>query len=259
MDTRPIGIFDSGLGGLTALGALKELLPYENFIYLGDTLRVPYGDKSESELLKCASDDIRFLLNHDVKAILIACGTVSSTLSPEHFSRIPVHTEGVVIPSVKKALDITNGKIGIIATAASIRAGVYRRMLLEKRPELEVYDVACPEFVPLVESGKTLADDPEVIRAAEKYLLPLKEKGIDTLILGCTHYPLLKEAILKILPEVCLVDVGKCAAEEIYKSIDKNENGGRCEFYVTKNAEGFKNNAQRFLGYKTENVKEVIL
>ena len=111
MDTRPIGIFDSGLGGLTALAELKKALPEEHFVYLGDTLRVPYGDKSREELLKCAEDNIKFMLSKGVKAILIACGTVSSTLSAEDFKKIPVITEGVVIPSVKKALDITNGKM----------------------------------------------------------------------------------------------------------------------------------------------------
>ncbi len=259
MDTRPIGIFDSGLGGLTALSHLRECLPNEKLVYLGDTLRVPYGDKSREDLLKCAEDDIRFLLSKNVKAILIACGTVSSNLTAEQFAKIPVITEGVVIPSVKKALDITRGKIGIIATAASIRAGAFKKALQSANSELEIYDVACPEFVLLVESGKTSKNDKEVMRAAEKYLLPLKEKGIDTLILGCTHYPLLSEVIVEILPDVNLINVGKEAAEQIKNKIEKSKGEGGCEFYVTSCPESFLKNASNFLNEEIKEVKEIRL
>jgi len=258
MDTRPIGIFDSGLGGLTALNSLKKALPSESFVYLGDTLRVPYGDKSRQELLKCAEDNIKFMLSKGVKAILIACGTVSSTLSAEELKKIPVITEGVVIPSVKKALDITNGKIGIIATAASIKAGAYKKALLEKRRELEIFDVACPEFVPLVEGGKTSIEIPEVKSAIEKYILPLKQKGIDTLILGCTHYPLLEDAIRSVLGEVNYVNVGACAAEEIIKKVDKG-NLGVCDYYVTSDCEGFVKKASKFLGEDIKRAEEICL
>lgn len=258
MDTRPIGIFDSGLGGLTALAELKKALPEEHFVYLGDTLRVPYGDKSREELLKCAEDNIKFMLRQNVKAILIACGTVSSTLSAEDFKKIPVVTEGVVIPSVKKALDITNGKIGIIATAASIKAGAYKKALLERRGDLEIYDVACPEFVVLVEADKTSIEIPEVREAIEKYILPLKKAGIDTLILGCTHYPLLEDAIRSVLGDVNFINVGKCAAEEIISKIEKG-NLSACEYFVTSDCEGFKEKAGKFLKEGIENIKEISL
>ncbi len=258
MDTRPIGIFDSGLGGLTALNFLKKALPNESFVYLGDTLRVPYGDKTREELLKCAESNIKFMLTKNVKAILIACGTVSSTLSADDLRKIPVITEGVVIPSVKKTLNITNGKIGIIATAASIKAGAYKKALLEKNPSLEVYDVACPEFVPLVEGDKTSIDIPEVRIAIEKYILPLKQKGIDTLILGCTHYPLLEDAIRSILGEVNFINVGECAAEEIINRIDKG-NIKNCEYYVTSDIEGFVKKAGKFLGEDIKTAEEICL
>lgn len=260
MDTRPIGVFDSGLGGLTALSSLFEFLPNENFIYLGDTLRVPYGAKTKEELLKCAADDISFLLKKNVKAILIACGTVSSTLTKEDFSRIPVLTLGVVAPSVERAVNTTkNKKIGIIATEASIRAGAYEREIKNLSPDSSVFPAACPEFVPFVEAMRINCEDSEVYKTAEKYLLPLKEKGIDTLILGCTHYPLLSDVISDILPDVNFINVGAEAAKIISEKIDKNPQGcGECEFYVTKDPEQFKINGSKFLKkeiqkvYKTE-------
>ena len=260
MDTRPIGIFDSGLGGLTALSSLSEFLPNENFIYLGDTLRVPYGAKTRDELLKCAEDDIRFLLKKDVKAILIACGTVSSTLSEEELEKVPVLTLGVVIPSVNRAVNVTkNKKIGIIATEASIKAGAYEREIKKLLPDCEVFPVACPEFVPFVEAMRLNCEDSEVYKTAEKYLLPLKEKGIDTLILGCTHYPLLLNVISDILPNVNFINVGTEAARVICDKIEKNSEGhGECDFFVTKESEQFKINGSKFLKkdiqkvYKTE-------
>lgn len=255
MDNRAIGIFDSGLGGLCALSKLSEILPNEKFIYLGDTARVPYGDKTLDELLNCADGDFRFLLSKNVKAILIACGTVSSNLTPEQYKKIPVLCEGVISPAAKSAVETTkNKKIGIIATAASIRAGAYKRAVLSLCPDAEVFDIACPEFVPLVESGKTDFSIPEVAATAQKYLLPLKEKGIDTLILGCTHYPLLSAAILSVLPDTSLIDVGEMAAESIAKSLCEegllSGGEGGCEFFATSDAEGFRLKAQNFL--KTE-------
>lgn len=255
MDNRPIGIFDSGLGGLTALSRLRELLDNEDFVYLADTARMPYGDKSYDELLGCAKDDISFLLSKNVKAILIACGTVSSNLSGEQFEKIPVLTEGVILPSVKKAAE-NSKKIGVIATAASIRAGAYKRELLRINPTLSVFPVACPKFVPLIESGKTSSEDTEVIEAAREYLEPLKNEGIDTLILGCTHYPLLSDAIRDVLPDVTLIDVGAAAAESLSLKIDRASLGkkGNCEFYVTSNKEGFIKNGEKFLEEKIDAV-----
>lgn len=252
MDTRAIGIFDSGLGGLTALSRLSALLPNEKIIYLGDTLRVPYGDKERSELLKCAEDDFRFLLKHDVKAIIIACGTVSSNLSDEDFESVPVLCRGVITPAAKKAVALSkNRKIGIIATAASIRAGAYKKTVLSLCSDAEVFDIACPDFVPLIERGKLDKNDPDVRAAVEKYLTPLKQNGIDTLILGCTHYPLLADAILDFLPDVALIDSGAEAAEDMAAALkEKNLLSSECggeNFFVTSNPEGFEKSAELFL------------
>ena len=265
MDTRPIGIFDSGLGGLTALSRLSTLLPNENFVYLGDTLRVPYGDKARGELLKCAEDDFKFLLGHGVKAIIIACGTVSSNLSNEDFARVPVLCRGVITPAAKKAVALSkNRKIGIIATAASIRAGAYKKTVLSLNQNAEVFDVACPDFVPLIERGKLDKNDPEVKAAVEKYLTPLKQNGIDTLILGCTHYPLLADAILEFLGDVTLIDSGAEAAEDMAVALkdagllNETQNGG-LSLFVTSNAEGFKKSAALFLQKPIDRVDTITL
>lgn len=259
MDNRAIGVFDSGLGGLTALSELKKILPNESFVYLGDLKRVPYGDKSYDELLDCARDDFSFLLKKDVKAILVACGTVSSNLSTEQFKAVPVLCYGVILPAVKKAASVSkNKKIGIIATEASIRAGAYKKLLLQYCQDAEVFDVACPEFVPLIESGRVNRDDGEVLSVVKKYLLPLKQKKIDTLILGCTHYPLLSEVIKEILPDVLLVDVGKEAATAIAEEIKARSLEGEGEktqsFYVTARENEFKALAEKFLGQKIDSV-----
>lgn len=265
MDKRPIGIFDSGLGGLTALSRLSHLLPDENYIYLGDTLRVPYGDKTRPELLKCAEDDFKFLLKNKVKAIIIACGTVSSNLSCEDFEKIPVLCKGVIAPAAQKAVETTkNNKIGIIATAASIRAGAFKRVINSLCADAEVFDVACPDFVPLIERGKTSKNDPEVKEAVKKYLTPLKENGVDTLILGCTHYPLLSDAIKEFLPDAALIDSGAEAAEDMalaLKNADllSGEQIGGQSFFVTSNAEGFKQNAAIFLKKEIDSVTEITL
>jgi len=265
MDKRPVGIFDSGLGGLTALSRLSRLLPNENYIYLGDTLRVPYGDKTRPELLKCAEDDFRFLLQNKVKAVLIACGTVSSSLSGEDFAKIPVLCRGVINPAAQKAVEVTkNNKIGIIATAASIRAGAFKRVINTLCSNVEVFDIACPDFVPLIERGKTSKSDPEVKEAVKKYLSPLKENGVDTLILGCTHYPLLSDAILEFLPNVALIDSGAEAAEDMAAALKNadllsgEQNAGQ-SFFVTSNADSFKQNAAIFLRKEIDAVKEITL
>ena len=257
MDNRAIGVFDSGLGGLTAVSALRRLLPNEDIVYLADTKNVPYGDKSREELLKLAESDIDFLLSKEVKLILIACGTVSSTLTEEQMQKYGVHVVGVIAPAVDAAAEKSkNGKIGVIATAASIKSGAYKKKMLEKDGEREVFDVACPKLVLLIESGKT--EGAEVKEALLEYLEPLKENGIDTLVLGCTHYPLLKKEVGAILPDAALIDVGEEAAEEVKEFLIKNdmlsENGGDSEFFASGDCEDFREKASRFLGESIEKV-----
>lgn len=258
MDNRAIGVFDSGLGGLTAVSALRRLLPNENIVYLADTARVPYGDKSQKELLRCADDDISFLLSKDVKMILIACGTVSSTLSREQMEGYGVKVVGVLEPAANAAVSASkNGKIGVIATVASIKSGAYKAKMLKKDGNREVFPVACPKLVPLIESGKT--EGAEVNAALCEYLEPLKEQGIDTLVLGCTHYPLLKKEISAILPDAALVDVGENAAKVVKEYLTENnmlsDCGGDCKFFASGDSEDFCRKASRFLGYQIQEVK----
>ncbi len=257
MDNRAIGVFDSGLGGLTAVSALRRLLPNENIVYLADTKNVPYGDKSRDELLKLAESDINFLLSKGVKLILIACGTVSSTLTQEQMRSFGVRVVGVIAPAVEAAVkESKNGKIGVIATAASIKSGAYKARISEKSSDCEVFPVACPKLVPLIESGKT--EGAEVKSALLEYLTPLKESGADTLVLGCTHYPLLKKEISAILPDAALIDVGEKAAEEVKEFLTKSdmlsESGGDCRFFASGDCEDFKEKASRFLGHGIEKV-----
>ena len=211
MDNRPIGVFDSGMGGLTAVRELAALLPHEQLIYFGDTGRVPYGGRSRNTIIRYARQDVAFLRSFDLKAIVVACGTVSTTALPilqAEAEGFPIF--GVVESTARQAADATrNGKIGLIATRASIRTGAYQAVITRLRPEAQVSALACPLFVPLVENGRTQPGDVVIETVAAEYLAPLKAEGVDTLVLGCTHYPLLKEVIRNFMgADVTLIDSG---------------------------------------------------
>ena len=196
MDTRPIGVFDSGLGGLTAMRELSRLLPGERLVYFGDTGRVPYGGRSRETILKYARQDVAFLRQFDPKAVVIACGTVSTTALDTLRAENLFPVWGVVEPAVKAAAAATgNKKVGLIGTAATIRSGAYEKALAELDESIEVTVRACPLFVPLVENGRTRPGDVVIETVCGEYLEDMKRAGVDTLILGCTHYPLLKEVI----------------------------------------------------------------
>ncbi|MCD7887120.1 MAG: glutamate racemase, partial [Clostridiales bacterium] len=187
MDNRPIGVFDSGMGGLTTVRALAKQLPAEDIVYFGDTGRVPYGGRSQETIVRYARQDVAFLRTFDLKAVVIACGTVSSAalgvLSAEQ--DIPIF--GVVGPTALRAAQVThNNKIGLVATAATVRTGAYERIMRHANPMAEITSLACPLFVPLVENGRTQPGDIVIETVVREYLTPLKEKGIDTLVLGCT-------------------------------------------------------------------------
>lgn len=176
MDTRPIGVFDSGLGGLTAVRSLREILPEEDLVYFGDTARVPYGGRARETLLKYARQDVRFLQTFDLKAILIACGTVSTTCLEALQAENDLPIVGVVEPTCRRALAVTKtGKTGVIATLASIRSGAYEACLRRLNPQVEVYGKPCPLFVPLVENGRTRPGDTVIETVAREYLEPLLE------------------------------------------------------------------------------------
>lgn len=216
MDLRPVGIFDSGMGGLTAVRELRRLLPAEDIIYLGDTARVPYGGRSVAELEDIALSDVRFLLSRVVKAILVACGTVSSNCMGLVMGAAGVPASGVVVPAAREAVNCTrSGRIGVLATLATARSGAFEREIAAMAPDASVLSSGTAELVPLVEAGRTSLDDDGVRAALTGCLAPFTGGAVDTLILGCTHYPLLGAAIAGLLgPEVRLIDAGAAGARE---------------------------------------------
>ena len=221
MDNRPIGVFDSGLGGLSAVKEMMNLMPNEDVIYFGDTGRVPYGSRSQETLIKYVSQDIRFLKTFDIKMIIIACGTASSAVLPWISDGLDTKILGVVEPASKAAvLASRSNRIGVLGTAATIRYGKYVEYIKKLNPEAEVFQKACPMFVPLVENGYADSEVTKII--AKEYLLDLKDKGIDTIILGCTHYPLLKEVIQDIAGnDVTLIDSGAEASKAAFELLKK--------------------------------------
>ena len=255
MDMRPIGVFDSGLGGLTAVHSLWKILPEENLIYFGDTARVPYGGRSKETILKYARQDVRFLRSFDLKAILIACGTVTTTSLDTLQTENDLPIVGVVEPTCRRALLVTKTKkVGMIATLASVRSGAYEATLRRLDPTVEVICKPCPLFVPLVENGRFRRGDVVIETVAREYLEPLKETGIDTLILGCTHYPLLTDIIGEIMgPEETLVSAGEESAFELKRLLKASglradeSRQGEPEFYVSDRAEDFEKIASVFL------------
>ena len=254
MDQRPIGVFDSGSGGLTAVREIRSILPSENIIYFGDTSRVPYGGRSAEILLKYARQDVRFLRTFDIKAILVACGTVSTTALPQLRKESDIPILGVVEPACRRAAAVTrNKRVGLIATAASVRSGAYQRILQELDPDVAVTARACPLFVPLVENGRFRPGDPVIETVAREYLEPLRATGIDTLILGCTHYPLLTEIIADIMgPGVTLIDSGAAAARVLRQTLSDRgalaqRDHGTLTLYASDRPEDFGALAGQFL------------
>ena len=255
MDTRPIGVFDSGLGGLTAVRQLRRVLPGEDIVYFGDTGRVPYGSRGQDIIVQYARQDIRFLLSRDVKFIIAACGTVSSTYPPEEAARLPVPFTGVVGATARAAVDATrNRRIGIIGTAATVRSGSYAAVIRDMLPEVEIFAKACPMFVPLVENGWIQPDNAVTRQTAEIYLRSVKEAEVDTLILGCTHFPLLAPIIEQVLPGVTLINSGREAAIRCAGILQQQgllsdrQRPGNHHFCVSDRVDDFSSVATMFLG-----------
>ena len=255
MDARPIGVFDSGLGGLTTVKSLAKLMPGEKIIYLGDTGRVPYGSRSRDTIIKYARQDADFLAGFDIKAMVIACNTVCSTAFGFLDTTYDLPVYEVVRPPVIKAAELTkNGKIGVIGTAATIRSGAYKAALETIRPDLSVFSAPCPLFVPLVENGRFAEDDGAALIIAEDYLSQLRNAGIDVLIMGCTHYPLLRGVISKVMgQDVTLIDSGaetaKLVADDITaRGIEAPCGGdGSIKYFVTDGIDEFSALASRFM------------
>ena len=252
MDNRPIGVFDSGLGGLSCVKELMRIMPNEDVIYFGDTGRVPYGSRSQETLMKYVRQDIRFLKSFDIKMIIIACGTASSAVLPWIEDELDTKILGVVDPAAKAAVKASVTKrIGVLGTEATVRYGKYVDDIKSISPDTEVYQKACPLFVPLVENG--YADSSVTKTIAKEYLRELQDKGIDTLILGCTHYPMLKGVIKEIMGDgVTLIDSGAEAANcalELLKDMDLqgDENIGEYKYFVSDYAEDFARLGGMFL------------
>ena len=254
-ESSAIGVFDSGLGGLTAVKELMRFLPHENIVYFGDTGSVPYGNRSRETIKKYAMQDVRFLKSKDIKVLIAACGTVSS-VAGDLGSEFGIPYTGVVKPTALAASEATNnGRIGIIGTTATINSSSYKTAIENIDSRLQVFQQDCPLFVPLVENGFIDRHDIVVRTVAERYLKPLIESGVDTLILGCTHYPILRDVIADVMGQgVILIDSGKetarYAAELVHKNGLANPQrlNGVCEYYVSDKVDGFSRIAGLFLG-----------
>ena len=255
-----IGVFDSGLGGLSAVKELMNVLPAEKIIYFGDTGRVPYGTRSRDTIRKYAFQDAQFLLSRNVKMIVAACGTVSSVAGAPLEEKLAVPYTGVVNPTAYTAVRKTrNGKIGVIGTAATVGSHSYKLRLQKLNPDVQVFEQACPLFVSLVENGIIHRDDQITRLVVRRYMAELKDNGVDTVILGCTHFPLLREAISDYMGEdVTLVDSGFETANYAAKVLKENDllnddaSVKQPEFFVSDTPDGFESVAGLFLGRDME-------
>ncbi len=260
MKKRAIGIFDSGVGGLTVFKSIREHFPNEDIIYFGDTARVPYGPKSKHTVINYSIQNTRFLIQQNIKMLIIACNTSSAVAIPYLQKMTDIPVIGVIIPGAEEAISLSKtGKIGIIGTEGTIKSQAYEKELLLLNKELELYSRACPLFVSLVEEGwldKTVTD--EIIK---DYLDCFKQKNIDTLILGCTHYPVLKPAIDKYFQgDIKLVDSSLAIIKHIKKYIsNSSSNKGKDIFYVSDNEDKFVKIANMILGKNVSNLKKVSL
>jgi glutamate racemase len=269
----PIGIFDSGVGGLTVYRALHDRLPNEHFVYLGDTARVPYGTKSLATVERYAIENSQFLASLGIKLLVVACNTASALALPKIRERIGLDVVGVIGPGARKAVEITkdesNPKIGVIATEATVASNAYYEAIRRASDTAEVIQAACPLFVPLAEEN--WLHEPETVAIAAKHLKKVIEFGSDALVLGCTHYPILRDVIQQTVgANVKLIDSGEATAEEVEKLLlEKGLASTRqivghrslCDdldhFYVTDAAERFARVAERFLGTQPSKLEAI--
>lgn len=259
---RSIGIFDSGIGGLTVLHSIMRTLPGENTIYVGDTARVPYGTKSARAVTQYSLEIGNFLNNMQIKALVVACNTASAVALPKLKETFDIPVIDMIGPAARKAAKVSgNGKIGIIGTEGTIRSGAYEKTLKEIKENLTVTSSSCPLFVPLAEEG--WVDNDIALMTAQRYLEVFKESQIDTLILGCTHYPLFKETIGKVMGRhITLVDSGEEAAHELRILLEERNEAGkeeksRRQYFVTDTPDRFLRLGKRFLGEEIGQVNHV--
>lgn len=260
---KPIGVFDSGIGGLTVVKRLMSVLPKESIVYFGDTARVPYGSKSNETVIEYSIQNTKFLLQKGVKAVVVACNTASSIALDELKNNFDVPVIGMIMPGAQMAVENTqNKKIGVIGTRATISNRAYSKVIKEIDPEIEVFEKACPLFVPLAEEGWT--HHKATYEIAEEYLKELRDKEVDTLVLGCTHYPILADVIQEVIgKDVKLIDSGIASSEVVrseLRRIGLETNSavpGNASFYVSDIPTTFKQVAELFLGKEINEVIKV--
>ncbi|MBQ6367245.1 MAG: glutamate racemase [Erysipelotrichaceae bacterium] len=261
MSEQYIGVFDSGVGGLTVFKSIMESMPSENLLYFGDTAHVPYGTKSEKQIRKFVLNDVAFLHRFPLKAIVIACNTADSVagqLLRETYPEEKIF--GVIEPAAAEAVRSTvNKKIGIMATKATVASKAYDRAILAKDPTMDLISVPCPLLVPLVENGRFEKDDPVVRMVLSEYLEPLIRYGVDTIVLGCTHYPLLKEAIQSLAPEIHLISSSDAAAKVLKEAFPAEEGQGIRRYFVSDDRQQFADNASRFIPDLQGEIEQVTL
>lgn len=263
MNRHPVGVFDSGIGGLTVVKEIRKLLPRENIVYLGDTARLPYGTKSIEAIIEFSIQNTEFLIARGAKFIVVACYSATSAALDTIQRKFDVPIIGVIKPGVRKALEVSRtGRIGVIGTSLTIYSGAYEKAFTKLEADCEILGRACPLFIPLVEEG--WLDHPATRLVAQSYLKPLKEDGIDTLLLGCTHFPLLMPVIKKVMGDINYVDASRAVSAELREKLAKksllNPGGkGKISIYLTDLSQNFKEIGERFLGEPMKNFARVSL
>jgi glutamate racemase len=256
----PIGVFDSGLGGLTVAKEIFNMLPAEDIVYFGDVGRYPYGPRSKEIIIQFSRQDTSFLLEQNVKMIVVACNTASALALEQIQQEYDIELLGVIEPGARSAVATTrNGVVGVIGTRGTVTSNSYAKAIEKLDPKVKVFSMACPLFVPLVEEGYLDREASYLI--AEDYLTPFKTNGVDTLVLGCTHYPLLKPIIRRVLgEELTLIDSATETAKEVEKylresdQLTSHQSSGSHKFYVSDIPDQFARTARHFLGREVENV-----
>lgn len=265
MDNRAIGVFDSGIGGLTVVKELMKVLPNEKIVYFGDTARVPYGNRSEETIKRFSEECIEFLNKKDIKALIIACNTVSAVALEMLKEKFDMYILGVIVPGSRMASAVTkNKKIGVIGTNATVLSGAYEKNIKKENLENAVYSKACPLFVPIVEDG--LSDSKIALDMTEFYLDELISQDVDTIVMGCTHYPILENTIKLIVGEnINLVNPAKETVVEMKRYLEKNNllneelKNNNNIFYITDDENKFRKNLLDFINIKNPNIKKVDL
>lgn len=248
-NNKYIGVFDSGVGGLTVVKSIVKAMPNENIVYLADTIHVPYGDKSNEEIISYVLDDVKFLNTYDLKAIVIACNTADAIGSNAAKQKYDLPIYGVIDATAKKAAQITtNNKVGVIATTAAINSNEYTKQINKYNKDIIVYPKACPFLVPLIEEGKFDIGNIEMRVILKDYLSPLIKQGIDTLVLGCTHYDLLSNIILDMYPELQVVSSSRCIVDILKNKLEPNDSSqSDKQYFVTGSKDKFEQTASLFM------------